>query len=347
MFKSILSLTLAAGLAGTGVAAATGNDVRPLADEDTVSAPYYPASCLSYPLPDGPGDYPHERKPAKLLAQGQGIPAHYEDGHIVVWRQPCNPAFVDGAWQPRSALLLRVERSDSARENTVAASPVVRRKMGGAFVYLRLPVEPNTLFGDMSGTTMSTDHTYVIEEMRQPSNLTDINGALELVISDIYGSNVVEFDVAAFQPTAADYPELFEPMRITGLLNGIFMDPAHSGEGLNIQVLRAGETRIVDVAWFTYSDDGQPFWIGGSQAIDDGDNSVEITLFHTTGGGFAGDFGNDVQRTPWGSLTLEFDNCNQVSFDYEANADLPAHVPAGSGSRTWQRLTHIDELHCS
>lgn len=347
MFKSILSLTLAVGLTGTGVAAAMGSDATPLADEGAVSTPYYPASCLTYPLPDGPGDYPHERKPAKLLAQGQSMPTHYEDGHIVIWRQPCNPAFVDGQWQPRSALLLRVERSDEAAEKSVAASPVVRRKAGGALVYLRLPAEPNTLFGDMSGTTLSSDHSYVIEEMRQPSSPTDMNGALELVVSDIYGSNVVEFDVATFQPTAGDYPELFEPMPITGLLNGIFMDPAHSGEGLNIQVLRVGDTRIVDVAWFTYSDDGQPFWIGGSQAIEGGDNSVEVGLFHTAGGGFAGDFGNDVQRTPWGTLTLEFDNCNQVSFDYQSNAGMPGHVPSGSGSRTWQRLTHIDGLHCS
>lgn len=346
MYKSILALTLALGLTSAGIAAAADTKATPLADEDNASTPYYPASCLTYPLPEGPGEYPSHREPAKLLAQAPGL-AYIEDGHITIWRQPCNPAYVDEQWQPRSALLLRVERSDEHPEYSLAVSPAVYSKRGGALINLRLAADPNTVSSHMAGTTMEGDTTYVIEEWHHPAAPTNLNGAVELMVKDVQNRHLVEFEIEAFQPSEASYPELYQPMPISGLLNGIFSDPQHSGEGLNVQVLRVGDKRIVDVAWFTYDSDGTPFWIGGAEGIDTHDRSVEIALFHTEGGGFAGDFGGDVERAPWGNLTLEFDNCNTVSFDYEANADLPDHVPGGSGTKTWQRLARIDELDCS
>lgn len=347
MTKTILPIALLVAFAASGSALADSRmPAAPSADEAPLSSPYYPRACLDYPLPDTPVGIV-DRHDFKLLVTN-GIQETYEDAEIIVWRQPCSPAYsAQDGWQPRGALLLRIERADVPTANSRAVTPFPSRKTGGAFVPLRLAAEPNTLFGDNAAYFMSTDTTYVLEEFRQPPSLTDMNGKLDLVITDVRNRHMVELTVAAFEPTAEHYPELFEPTPITGLLNGIFMDPAHSGEGLNVQVLRFGDTRIVDVAWFTYGANGNPFWIGGAEAIDAGDNSVTITMFRTAGGGFAGDFGADVERTEWGTLSLHFDNCNQVTFDYAANDDLADGVPAGSGTRTWQRLANIDQLPCS
>lgn len=71
------------------------------------------------------------------------------------------------------------------------------------------------------------------------------------------------------------------------------------------------------VQWFTYRD-GEPLWlISDLHAIDINTQTAELTLFETSGGGFApGDIG-DPQLTPWGTGTLKFDSCRQVTLEVD------------------------------
>jgi len=69
-----------------------------------------------------------------------------------------------------------------------------------------------------------------------------------------------------------------------------------------------------------------------------------VTVAYATGGGFGG--GPAATNASWGTLIVDFPDCNSMHFSYQANSGLPAGVPQGSGSRTWTRLTSINGLTC-
>lgn len=190
----------------------------------------------------------------------------------------------------------------------------------------------------LEGTTFVLNPAWLAWERGLKAAIALMNGRVDLRVQASTGA------VTEIQLEAARVPD--GPLLISGALNGIFMDPAHSGEGLNIQVLRLGTHRILDIAWFTYQPDGTPFWLGGSAKLEDDDRTARVELFYTDAGGFAGSFGNDVQRKRWGTMEIEFDSCHAVRFTYDAKDGLPGDVPTGEGVRVWQRLARVDRLHC-
>lgn len=299
---------------------------------------YYPLTCLGYPLPP-----PSGTQYVGAGVHAEAYPGVNRDITVRVWRHACHPELgADQQWKPRSALLLRVE--STSPESIVFRQMFLYRRMGDAHFRLRHTPEPNTKHRDVVTTRSLT--TYVIEETPGAPVATDLNDVFTLTVADQYGNYITELDVGRFDPTRQSYPQLYAPLPINGLLNGIFMDPAHSGEGLNVQVLRAaGDKRLIDVAWFTYDEDGRPFWLGGTAALADGANRVVVPMFHTSGGGFAGAFGSDVSRNRWGQIDLRFESCHEIAFSYSGQKD-GGRVPGGTGSRLWQRVARVDQLDC-
>ncbi|MEM1413163.1 MAG: hypothetical protein AAGH19_12475, partial [Pseudomonadota bacterium] len=95
------------------------------------------------------------------------------------------------------------------------------------------------------------------------------------------------------------------------LLNqGTLFDPARDGEGFQLAV--QGESGIYVLTWYTYLDGAQVWLIG--TGIQDGSRIVFDDLVITRGGEFGPLFNpDDIERTPWGSLVLEYSDCNNAT----------------------------------
>ncbi|MCB1560655.1 MAG: M28 family peptidase [Xanthomonadales bacterium] len=90
--------------------------------------------------------------------------------------------------------------------------------------------------------------------------------------------------------------------------DGYWYDPGQSGQGLHIQALDNGD---IVVAWYTYDNDGNLYWLVGSGALVDDVASFQLT--RTSGGTFPPSEQPDgVTHTPWGTLSIRFDNCDHA-----------------------------------
>lgn len=320
-------------------------------------APYYPGGCLEMPLPNPPPGL--ERIPAVMQRGGEFT----ADAWLSIWRHSCEPQVAaDGTSEHRSVLLMQMGVPDAWLERGSGYDyrdtgypihmPDLFVKTGAAtFAPLRLEREPYMLFGNSAhlppfGVGGRSDTTYVIERASGIEDPIDFDSALSILAIAERSVWSVAVSVGAHAATQKNSLVGVEPLPVTGAVNGIYMDPEHSGEGLNIQVLQSDGRRILDVAWFTYDPTGRPFWLGGSVRLDEGDRHVGLDLFYTDGGGFAGDFGNDVDRHAWGRLEINFGSCQEVTFRFAARAGLPAHVPSGDGAKTWLRLARTGSAPC-
>lgn len=88
---------------------------------------------------------------------------------------------------------------------------------------------------------------------------------------------------------------------------GTMFNPSRDGEGL--QIALQGSTDVYVVTWYTYLN-GEQVWLIGT-GVQTGNRIVFDELIITSGTGFGPNFNPaNVVREPWGSLTLEFSDCN-------------------------------------
>lgn len=330
----------------------------------------FPASCLSAPLIDSPSG-PLIRKSATLsrldavTTESRGI----ETVEFVFWRVPC-----DGG---RSALLVQVVRPPSASALTAVQWPFsygLLVSQGTHTGSARLALEPNTQYSSiLPGALIYSSLTLVFEnvptegaflDVQAPTALPpsvargvpfDFNQALQVRLPDRAAFDLdpqpppIIVDIPAYD--RSQYPDAALALPISGYSAGSYFDPAHSGEGLLIEVgddlgPAVPRRRYIAAAWFTYDANGRPYWIYGSATFATGDRVAAISMISLSGGGFAGNFGAAAMQAPWGTLTVSFPDCVSTRFVFAARGDLPPSVPAGSGERTWARLTQENGLAC-
>jgi hypothetical protein len=119
--------------------------------------------------------------------------------------------------------------------------------------------------------------------------------------------------------------------------SGSWYDKSHSGEGIILEVLNDGR---VLTQWFTYDNDGEQMWIQGVGELD-GDILNVKTLYTATGTTWGTLFdSDDVVRQDWGSLTMEFHDCDNATAMYEST------VGFGNGSFNMIRLTSLLGIPC-
>lgn len=124
--------------------------------------------------------------------------------------------------------------------------------------------------------------------------------------------------------------------------SGSWFDQNRSGEGFVVQVLE-GEPHRALVTWFTYppeGGEGEQAWLIGDGPIIDGVITID-NMLRPVGAIFGDAFDpDDVQRLPWGSLRMSFDDCR--------NGEVSYIGPDGWGSGEFQisRLTELAELDC-
>src|SRR5688572_3766631 len=95
---------------------------------------------------------------------------------------------------------------------------------------------------------------------------------------------------------------------LAGLRNrsGAWFDPAHNGEGWNVEQLPDGRSQIY---WFTYDANGEQAWTVGVAPTSGTQMTVEEML-RPVGTRFGADFSaSQVTRQPWGRIELQLPSC--------------------------------------
>ncbi len=123
-------------------------------------------------------------------------------------------------------------------------------------------------------------------------------------------------------------------------LSGIWTVDA-SGQGLSINIARVNEQPVLVVTWYSYMGDNQ-VWLLGSELFEYGVQQLNVSMVITSGANWGANFrSEDVIRTEWGNITLEFSGCNTGLLNYIANDNT-----FGSGSLVITRLTNTDGVSC-
>ncbi len=359
-FRALLSAAFLVALSPLASAASQGNTGAPPINYRAIQVqsaraaagqageyfvnPYraYPPSCINAPIPLGlylndPGAV---TKTVTLigdpLSNDPTERAYTENVTVSVFRVPCGAS--------TSALLLEIDRPANAPSATYPVFPGVSFSTG--FVP-RVAADPNTWFSQVYAYDPLSESTVVVFENYTPtSSLLNLNQALTVDVANLSSSSATPFSLSAYNPSA--YTANTLPLPITGYQTGNFYDDKHSGEGIQIEVGDVNSaSHFISVAWYTFDDQGFPYWLIGSTQFSIGATSVgPFTMYYGANGGFAGDFGSSAPFTSWGTITVSFPDCNTMQFSYASNAALPEPVPVGTGSRTWTRTTQLNGLTC-
>ncbi len=328
----------------------------------------YPPSCISAPLTDLPsGPTVSAAGSLATISLDTGESRGTEPVQFTFWRVPCEGA--------KSALLLRISRVAGAPGNTAAQMsfgyglPAMQSGTKGS---VRLATEPNTLSSSLAqGALILSSITLVLENAAQDTaypgmivpqalpasaapRLFDLNQPITVTIPDAAASGInpqpppILASIPAYDPSP--YGEARLAMPISGYNVGNYYDPAHDGEGAIVEVgddaAAPAASRWLNLAWYTYDAAGAPTWIFGTTRFTPGARQVQVPMSYFSGGGFAGAFGASALVRSWGGASVSFPDCATMAFSYASNGSLAVPVPAGSGTRTWARLTQENGLAC-
>jgi hypothetical protein len=343
--------------AGAGVAAVTSTSSGPRVANAFRS---YPPSCLADPLPDTASGGLQDSFQMELYTRDSaGNPQTNETVNVIIWRVACSssgnltPYNVDGL--ANAAVLMRIERSDATNGHTdvFPTFPSLTATQASQTNLVRGATEPNTVIDDGPfDSPIYVSTTYVLENYPyQNSGYTYFNNNFTFIIDPVFdnqGSGAVSDDIAGYQPTQGTYPAAFQNLPIDGYMSSAWYDTAHSGEGLMVQIYDNADnlTRTLFAAWYTYDDNGIPFWLSIQGVAAYGSNTFSnVPVYYYTNGGFAGNF-TSVTQNNWGTMNFSFPDCTTMNFDFTGAASDVAGGPAGTGSRQFHRLADINALYC-
>jgi len=126
-----------------------------------------------------------------------------------------------------------------------------------------------------------------------------------------------------------------------GGASGEYYDPERDLEGFFVEVVQQDAGRSIVATWFTY-DLGRQMWLAGSAPLQDGAESVEVSMEVFGGTDFGVAFVTDeVQREDWGTITFSFPDCATANVNYNSELDF------GQGSISLIRLTNLVGITCS
>lgn len=327
----------------------------------------YPPSCAADPLPDKASGPPYSAS-VPLYATDPNNPqsAVIEVATVTVWRIACSSSGVQQTYNPNglpnAITLVRIDRHDDSITAHVPRFPLLQAKQGtidftvaggrNPASFVRAAVEPNTVVSEAPyDSPVVTSTTYVLENYPyQGSGYFAFSDAFTLRI-DPFISGVAPIDILVpdYVPTQATYPDASRDLPISGYMSSAWYSPAHSGEGLVVQLLDNpdGVTHTVFAAWYTYDALGLPFWLIAQGVVNPGDRTLlNAPVYYFTGGGFAGNFGAAADIHPWGTMSMSFPDCNSIHFTYSGQTDAQTGGPAGSGTRDWTRLANVNGLTC-
>jgi len=126
---------------------------------------------------------------------------------------------------------------------------------------------------------------------------------------------------------------------INNTMTGSWYDVNRDGEGYILEVL---PNNTVLMVWFTYlPNQAEQAWLIGTGTLSN--NRITFKDVQITSGGvFGPNFNpNLVQKSVWGDVSIEFDNCNSGTINY--NSKFKSYA---DGDHSVTRLTSDDGLSC-
>lgn len=123
--------------------------------------------------------------------------------------------------------------------------------------------------------------------------------------------------------------------------SGSWYNPAESGSGFNLEIF--SDTRAL-LFWYTYDSSGKAVWLYSEGAING--ERIDFDVYYSEGMRF-GDLDpadNDTRR--WGSLSMQFSDCNTATINYASTLTGFPHSPQGTGTVAVQRLVNLQGLPC-
>ena len=128
------------------------------------------------------------------------------------------------------------------------------------------------------------------------------------------------------------------PFAITPGLTGAWYNLTQSGQGFNVEVLA---NNLMAAFWYVFDSNGNNLWLTGVGNYTG--NTATLNLIQTTGGLFPPFFDpTKITRTPWGTLTFTFTDCNNATATWTPIDTT--HFSSGTLAIT--RLTNVGGLAC-
>ncbi|MFC3194017.1 M28 family metallopeptidase [Marinicella sediminis] len=150
------------------------------------------------------------------------------------------------------------------------------------------------------------------------------------------GAGVVRAQLATLIELAG--VQLDSTHQISAGHSGMWYDPEQTGHGLTVEVL--GDNRIM-LAWFVFDQFGQQIWLVGAGEFEGARATVNVAI--SSQGVFPPAFDHtNVIKELWGTLTIEFFDCETAELSWEPVAGT-GYSP---GTLNLSRLTAIDGLTC-
>lgn len=125
---------------------------------------------------------------------------------------------------------------------------------------------------------------------------------------------------------------------ITPGISGSWYNPAQSGHGFNLEVLSGN---VFLAYWYLFDNSGNNYWLGGISNGAVSGNTATVNLTQTTGGTYPPLDPSKIVRTPWGTLTFTFSDCNNGTVSW-----TPSIPGFAVGSMPIQRLTGLSGMSC-
>lgn len=338
------------GLLGEGFGGTNGPYANPYRE--------YPASCIADPLPATPTG-PVYTMNIDLAAWHPGLGDYVRETglKVSVWRIPCSSS---GEWD-NAVTLMRVQRAAEVEGSAdqLPLFPGVSVSQGevefdnpAGHDLARVAEEPNTIVSQFTvDSEMIYSTTYVLEAYPVANRpFIDYTGAFNLRLDNYINDGRARqytLQIPAYDP--AKYAAASQPLPINGHMSNNYYDPAHSGEGMVVQVFERGDIGTYDLNfnWFTYGPDGEPFWITGGASLEPGTREVTTSeVGYLTEGGFGGNFGARANAHPWGTVSFAWPSCGHLQLTFTSLTGLPANVPQGSGTLNWIPTGDINGLTC-
>lgn len=120
-------------------------------------------------------------------------------------------------------------------------------------------------------------------------------------------------------------------------ITGSWYLPAQSGHGFNVEVLPNNGFLAF---WYVYDNNGNNLWLVGQGTYSG--NTATLDAYQGTGGMFPPNFDKTkIVRTKWGTLTLQFSDCNNGMAQW-----MPIVPGYTGGSMQLTRLTGVQGMAC-
>jgi hypothetical protein len=307
----------------------------------------YPPSCLESPISLGlyvnnPSAFNVQQAQIRFYGDPIGDAteqAFSEVDTVTLFRLVCSGG--------KSASLLEIDRPGGHSTTLYPIFPNVSVAQGSNNLYIRLADDPNTFFAtNFAFSPLVDSNVYTLENFYGGAEQFDYNQAYALTVDNLNSNDsarLTTFNMPNYIPSPN--PPL---LPINGYMSTNWSNPNQSGEGIVLQVYDNGDqaTRTLAFAWFTYDNQGFPFWLFGSASLNIGATSVTAQTAYLKGGTFAPPSASPgVPVTLWGTVTFSFPDCGHMHIQYNGDASVIGG-PKGNSSATFSRVADVNGLVC-